>query len=83
MHPQVEAQLKVLAGLCPTIFLDDTQWESLYRVALSIHTHGGLQDHTILKQFLLKHGCSLQKAGFLSRQILHLCTVLRMHEDQK
>jgi hypothetical protein len=83
MHAQVEAQLHVLATLCPTVFLDDKEWETLYRVALVIHTHGGLQDYKIVKRFLLDHGCSLQKAGFLSRQLLHLCTVLKMHDEQK
>ena len=45
MHAQVEAQLRELAELCPTVFLEDKQWEKLYRVSLSIHTHGGLGDH--------------------------------------
>jgi hypothetical protein len=83
MHAQVEAQLKVVANLCPTVFLEDKEWETLYRVSLTIHTHGGLQDHKVVKRFLLDNGCSLQKAGFLSRQILHLCTVLKMYDEQR
>ena len=83
MHALTEAQLKVLAELCPTVFLDDTQWETLYRTALVIHAHGGMQDHKVVKRFLLDHDCSMQKAGFLSRQLLHLCTVLRMHDEQR
>lgn len=83
MHALIEAQLKVLAELCPTVLLDDTQWEALYRTALVIHSHGGLQNHKVIKGFLLANDCSLQKAGFLSRQILHLCTVLRMYDETK
>ena len=83
MHAQVEAQLRELAELCPTAFLEDKQWETLYRVALAIHSHGGLGDHKVVKRFLLDHGCSLQKTGFLSRQVLHLCTVLSLYDDQR
>jgi hypothetical protein len=83
MHAEVEAQLKVLANLCPTVFLEDKEWETLYRVSLTIHTHGGLQDHQIVNRFLLDQGCSLHKAGFLSRQVLHLCTVLQKYDDHR
>ena len=83
MHALVEAQLNVLAQLCPTVFLEEEQWDILYRTALVIHSHGGMHDHKVVKRFLLDHGCSLQKAGFLSRQLLHLCTVLKMYEETK
>jgi hypothetical protein len=83
MHALIEAQLKVLAELCPTVLLEEKEWETLYRTALVIHTHGGMQDHKVVKRFLLDHDCSLQKAGFLSRQILHLCTVLKMYDQTK
>ena len=78
MYPEVQIQLKELAMLCSTVFLGEHEWRRLSEIAVCIHTNGGLQDHKVVKHVLLQHGCTLQKAGFLSRQILHLCTVLRL-----
>jgi hypothetical protein len=83
MHREAQQHLKELAMLCQTVFLGDNEWQRLCEIAVCIHTHGGLQDHKIIKRFLMEHGCSLQKAAFLSRQLLHLCTVLRMYEDHR
>ncbi len=83
MHREVQKALKELALLCNTAFLGEREWQRLCDIAVCMHRHGGLQDHKVVKRFLLDHGCSLQKAGFLSRQILHLCTVLKMYDEQR
>ena len=83
MHPKSQALLIELATLCRTVFLGQNEWQRLYEIALCLHTHGGMPEHGVIKRYLLEHGCSLQKAGFLSRQIVHLCTVLQMHDAQR
>ena len=83
MHKEVEALIEDLAQLCQTVLLGDQEWQRLYEIALCLHAHGGLSETRTVKRFLLDHGCSLQKAGFLSRQILHLCRVLGMYDEQK
>ena len=83
MHTDAQKQLKELAMLCHTALLGEQEWQRLCEIAVCIHTNGGLKDHKVLKHFLLDHGCSLQKAGFLSRQVLHLCTALRMYDELK
>jgi hypothetical protein len=83
MYPEVQIQLKELAMLCSTVFLGEHEWRRLSEIAVCIHTNGGLQDHKVVKHVLLQHGCTLQKAGFLSRQILHLCTVLQMYDERR
>jgi hypothetical protein len=83
MHGEVQKHLKELAMLCHTVVLGEHEWRRLYEIAVCMHTHGGLQDHKVVKRFLMDHGCSLQKAGFLSRQVLHLCTVLQMYDDER
>ena len=83
MHREAEKRLKELAMLCQTVILGDYEWQRLCEIAVCIHSHGGLQDHKVVKRVLMEHGCSLQKAAFLSRQVLHLCTVLQMYDDQR
>ena len=83
MHREVEKLLEELSMLCQTVLLGDQEWKRLYKIAVCMHTHDGLLDQKVVKQFLLEHGCSLQKAGFLSRQVLHLCTVLKLYDEQR
>ena len=83
MHREAQKQLKELAMLCNTALLGEREWQRLSEIAVCIHTNGGLQDHHVVKRLLLDHGCSLHKAGFLSRQVLHLCTVLRTYDDHR
>ena len=83
MHREAQKKLTELAMLCSTAFLGEHEWQRLYDIAVCIHTNGGLQDHQVVKRFLLDHGCSLHKAGFLSRQVLHLCAVLQKYDDHR
>ncbi len=82
MHSQVAAVLGNLAKVCQTASLNQHDWEKLYEVALCVHAHGGADPGTI-KRYLMEQGCSIQKAGFLSRQVLHLCTVLEMYDERR
>lgn len=82
MHSQVAAVLEHLVKVCQTVTLNQNDWEQLYEVALCIHAHDGVDPVTI-KRYLMEQGCSLQKAGFLSRQVLHLCTVLDMYDERR
>jgi hypothetical protein len=83
MHREVQTHLKELATLCQTVLLGDQEWQRLYEIAVCLHTNGGLQDPKVVSRFLMEHGCSLHKAGFLSRQVLHLCTVLQKYDDHR
>ncbi len=83
MDTRVEALLEDLAKLCSTVALHQDDWKKLYAVSLCAHARGGVPDPRTMKRYLMDHGCSIQKAGFLSRQFDHLCTVLRMYDEQK
>jgi hypothetical protein len=82
MHSQVAAVLEHLAKACQTVALNQNDWEQLYEVALLVHAHAGV-DSKAIKRYLMDQGCSIQKAGFLSRQVLHLCTVLKMYDERR
>ena len=83
MHPEAQKQFRELAMLCSTAVLGKHEWRRLSEIAVCIHTHGGLQDQKEIKRFLLANGCCLSKAGFLSRQVQHLCAVLQLYDDHR
>ena len=83
MDTQVAALLEDLAKVCPGDVLKEEDWEQLYEAALYAHKHGVVPSQRTVKAHLVTHGCSLQKANFLSQQIKHLCAILKLHDKQK
>ena len=82
MQSQVMSVLGKLSNVCQSESLNQSDWEQLYEVALCVHAHGPVKPEAI-KSYLIKQGCSIQKAGFVSRQVLHLCTVLEMYDERR
>jgi hypothetical protein len=37
----------------------------------------------MVRVFLHEHGCSIQKAAFLSQQVEHLSTILTLYDDRR
>ncbi len=83
MHVQAETLLQDLAKASHTITLDQKDWDKLYEVALCVHAYGGTPDPKTIKYYLIDHGSSFKKAGFLTRQVLHLCRVLDMYDERR
>lgn len=82
MHSRLAVLLENLANVCKTVALESNDWKQLYEVALCVHANAGMDSKTI-KRYLMEQGCSVQKAGFLSRQVQHLCTVLEMYDERR
>lgn len=83
MDKQLEALLEDLAKVCPAGMLNESDWQRLYDVCLYAHEKGVVPSQRTVKAHLVTHGCSLQKANFLSQQFRHLCAILKRYDERR
>jgi hypothetical protein len=82
MDEAAEKLLKHFAEACPTASLSSDDWRRLYRFTLDIHRRRLHTHHRTVRDYLLTHGCSPQKASWLSAQYHHFMELLALYDRQ-
>ena len=70
------------AKACPRLSLDQDAWQRLYRFTLDVHRRGLNTHPRAIRDYLVKHGCSLQKASWVSGQYQHFTELLTLYDQQ-
>ena len=83
MDKHIKTLLQDLSRSCPAAELQREDWQKLYEIALYVHLNGMVLTSRIIRVFLHDHGCSMQKAAFLSHQVEHLTTVLKLYDERR
>lgn len=83
MDKHIKTLLQDLARTCPAIDLQREDWEHLYEICLYAHLNGMVLTSRMVRVFLHEHGCSVQKAAFLSHQVEHLSTILTLYDERR
>ena len=63
--------------------LDQDAWQRLYRFTLDVHRRGLNTHPRAIRDYLVKHGCSLQKASWVSGQYLRFAELLALYDTQR
>jgi hypothetical protein len=83
MDKHVKTLLQELARTCPATELQREDWHKLYEIALYGHMNGMVLTSRMVRVFLHDSGCSVQKAAYLSHQVDHLTTVLKLYDQRR
>lgn len=75
--------LEEFAHACSTPMMYEDDWSQLYEIAIHLHTHHLVPPPSVVRDFLMDKGCTMQKAGFLSNQLGHFTTLLKRFDDQR
>ena len=68
------------ARACLRGSFDQEDWQHLYRFSLDVHRRGLKTHPRAIRDYLVKHGCSLQKASWLSAQYQHFMDLLTLYD---
>ena len=82
MDGHLQALLRDFSKVCTHESMQEDDWQRLYQISLYAYAVGTPPASTI-KAFLVKNGCSMQKANFVSHQYHHLTTILRLHDTSR
>ena len=83
MDTTAQEMLTGLANACPRITIHAEDWERLYQFMLYVHQCGLNTEHRAIRDYLIQHGCSMQKATWLSGQYRHFTKLLSLYDRQK
>jgi len=83
MDQAAEKLLKHFVQVCHNVTLCPEDWRRLYRFTLDNHRRGLNTDHRMVREYLVKEGCSLQKASWLSAQYHHFIQLLSLYDHEK
>jgi hypothetical protein len=83
MDEAAEKLLKHFAQVCSNVTLSPDDWRYLYRFTLDNHRRGLNTDQRAVRDYLLEHGCSLQKASWLGAQYQHFIKLLSLYDREK
>ena len=83
MDQAAETLLKHFVQVCHNVTLSPEDWRRLYRFTLDNHRRSLNTDHRTVREYLVKQGCSLQKASWLSAQYQHFTELLTLYDQQR
>ena len=83
MDEAAERLLKQFAQTCHNVTLCPDDWRHLYHFTLDNHRRGLNTDQRTVRDYLLKHGCSLQKSSWLGAQYQRFITLLSLYDHEK
>jgi hypothetical protein len=83
MDEKASEMLAGLAELCRKPALKSPDWDRLYQFAVHVHRHHLHFAARTFRDYLVGHGCSLQKASSLSMQYQHLIKVLHVYDSKE
>ena len=83
LDPHLEILLQEFMRVCPETGLKQDDWRGLYEICLFAQEHDVAPPARTLREYLCRHGCSLQKATFLSNQYGHLINILKLKDERK
>ncbi len=83
MDHAFEILLHEFARVCPESAPQQDDWRGLYEICLYAHEQDVAPLAWTIRDYLVTHGCSLQKATFWSHQYGHLLTILNMRDQRK
>jgi hypothetical protein len=83
MDKTVEHMLIGLADICPRLTAGAEDWQRLYELTLYAHRNGLKIHHRTIRDYLVKHGCSVQKATWLGTQFRYFTELLTLYEQQR
>ena len=83
MDKHIKTLLQELSRTCPASELQREDWEKLYEICLYAHLNATVLTSRMVRAFLHEHGCSMQKAAFLSHQVEHLSTILTRYDERR
>jgi hypothetical protein len=72
--------LNQFAQVCLNPMLCPEDWQRLYRFTIDNHRRGLSIDQRTVRDYLVKHGCSLQKSSWLSAQYHHFSQLLSLYD---
>jgi hypothetical protein len=70
------------ARACPRVSFDEDAWQHLYRFTLDNHRRALSIDKRTVRDYLVKHGCSLQKASWVCSHYQHFTELLTLYDQQ-
>jgi hypothetical protein len=83
MDKHIKMLLQELARTCPATELQQEDWQRMYEICLYAHVNAMVLTPRMVRVFLHEHGCSVQKAAFLSHQVEHLSTILTLYDERR
>jgi hypothetical protein len=83
LDPHLEILLHEFTRVCPESALKQEDWAGLYEICLYAHEQDVAPPASSIKDYLITHRCSLQKATFLSHQYGHLINILKLRDQRK
>jgi hypothetical protein len=83
LDPHLEILLQEFTRVCPETGLKQEDWRGLYEICLFAQEHDVAPTDRTIRDYLVSHGCSLQKATFLSNQYGHLINILKLRDERK
>ena len=67
---------------CSRVSLKEDDWQRLYCFTLDVHRRGLNTHPRAIRDYLVKHGCSLQKASWVSGHYQHFTELLTLYDQQ-
>ena len=83
LDPHLEILLHEFTRVCPEGALQQNGWRGLYEICLYAYGQDVAPSPRAIRDYLMTHGCSLQKATFLSHQYGHFIKILRLRDQRK
>jgi len=83
MDEKATQLLQAFVEACPRRFLRSDDWERLY--AFTLYVHGQRLGPAVktVRDYLMAHGCSLQKASWVSAEYKHFAELLTLYDQHK
>ncbi len=83
LDPHLTILLQDFVRLCPEDApLEPDDWTGLYEISLFVHEQGIRCTASMIRDYLIRHGCSLRKATFLSHQYGHFLHLLKLRDER-
>lgn len=79
----LEQLLQRFAQACSTVTFCEDDWQGLYRLALDIHRSNLKTHHSIVRDYLIKRGYSLQRASWVSARYQHFSELVSLDGHEK
>ena len=83
LDPHLKILLADFGRLCPDDApLEQDHWNGLYEITLFVHEQGIRCPASMMREYMIHHGCSPRKAAYLSHQYGQFLHILRLRDER-
>ena len=83
MDPRIAPLLGDLLTACQKHIFEPTDWEKVSLLAVLLHMSPYHPEIFMVRQYLLRNGCSDRRATLICRQIEHSWAALRLYDEER